>query len=111
MFSGFDSVLTALGLSKGATIGGFLGALVSLKFIEGLNVWQRAGTVLGGMLSAAYVTPLVIIVVELSPKAESAVAFLIGVFGMSVAAAVVKAMPELITAAKERISGGKGGDS
>ena len=102
----FESILTTLGLSKGATIGGFLGALVSLKFIEGLTWVQRIPTVFGGMLCAAYVTPLVL---ELTlsthtAKTESAVAFLIGVFGMSIAAACVKALPELITAVKNRIA-------
>lgn len=104
-----DAMLGTLGLSKGATIGGFLGALVSLKFIEGLNVWQRAGTVMGGMFSAAYVSPLILQVVQLNDRSESAIAFLIGVFGMSLAAAVVKALPDLIAAAKDRLRGGSGG--
>lgn len=102
-----DEALAALGLSKPATIGGLVGAIVSLKFIEGLTIFQRAGTVLGGMLSAAYVTPLVIQVIELSTRLESAVAFLVGVFGMSIAAAIMKAIPELVAAARDRI--GKGG--
>ena len=103
-----DSMLVTLGLTKGATIGGFLGALVSLKFIEGLNWMQRLPTMFGGMCAAAYVTPLIMeLAPTISPKSESAIAFLIGVFGMSVAAACIKALPELITAAKERIGGGK----
>ena len=102
-----DSIFVTLGLTKGATIGGFLGALVSLKFIEGMTWLQRIPTVFGGMCCAAYVTPLVLDLASMSAKTESAIAFLIGVFGMSVAAAVVKALPELITAAKDRIGGGK----
>lgn len=99
-----DTALSALGLTKGAAIGGFLGALVSLKFIEGLTLWQRMITVICGMLFASYVTPLVMEIVSMTPKTESAIAFLIGVFGMSFGAAVVKAMPELVSAAKDRLS-------
>lgn len=102
----FDSILVALGLSKPATIGGFLGAVVSLKLVEGLNLWQRFTTVLGGALCASYVTPLVLEVITLSTKLEAAVAFLIGVFGMSLVAAIAKAIPEFLTAAKDKISGG-----
>lgn len=101
-----ESILTALGLSKGATIGGFIGALVSLRFIENLTWKQRVPTVLGGMFAAAYVTPLVIDVVSLSPKLESAISFLIGVFGMSIAAACTKAMPEVIKKVMGRFPGG-----
>jgi hypothetical protein len=96
------TLLDALGLSRGATVGGFLGALVSLKFIEGLTILARATTVVSGMLAAAYVTPLVLTTGGLSDKIEGAIAFLIGVFGMSLAGALIKAWPEIICAAKER---------
>lgn len=92
-----DAAISALGLSKGATVGGFFGALVSLKFIEGLSWMQRIPTMFAGMLSAAYVTPLVMEIAAMSPKTEGAVAFLIGVFGMSLAGAFIKAAPEAIT--------------
>lgn len=94
-----EQLLTAIGLTKGATIGGFFGALVSLKFIEGLFWWQRIPTVFAGMMAAAYCTPLVMEMFTISVKTEAAIAFLIGVFGMSLMGAVVKALPELSTAA------------
>ena len=105
----FEHLLAALGLTKGATLGGFLGAVVSLKFIENMTWVQRVPTVFGGMLCAAYVTPLVAEMAMHSPTArtESAIAFLIGMFGMSIAAAIVKAMPELIAAVKDRIKGSR----
>ena len=104
-----DALLSALGLKQGAALGGFLGALISLKFIDGIGtwpLWQRASTVLSGALVAAYCTPLTMDVLDLSPKTEGAIAFIGGLFGMSIAGAVIKAMPELIAAAKNRIGGG-----
>ena len=97
-----DAFLSALGLSKGATIGGFLGALVSLRFITTLSVWQRCATVFGGMLCAAYVTPLVMSAIDLNLRQEGAIAFLIGLFGMSFAAAVVTEIPSAIAKIKEK---------
>lgn len=102
----FDAILAALGLSKSATIGGFLGAVVSLKLVEGLNLWQRATTVFGGALCAAYVTPLLLELITLSAKLEAAVAFLTGVFGMSFVAAISKAIPEIVQGLKDKIAGG-----
>lgn len=99
-----DAILSSLGISKGATIGGLLGAFVSLRFVDQLNVYTGAITLICGMLFAAHTTPLIMWAVEMSPRTEGAVAFLLGVFGMSMVAAVIKAMPELVAAAKDRIS-------
>ncbi len=101
-----ESILGTLGLTKGAALGGFFGAVISLRFIEGLSWKQRVPTVMSGMFAAAYCTPLVIDGLSLSLKLEGAIAFLIGLFGMSVAAAAVKAVPELIKAVIGRF--GKG---
>jgi hypothetical protein len=103
----FDSILATLGLSKGATVGGFLGAVVSLRFLEGLAWPQRVPTVAGGTIAAAYVTPLVMEVVALTPRVEGGIAFLIGVFGMSFTAAFMKAIPELVGTLKDRIGRGR----
>jgi len=96
-------MLESLGLKVATLVGGFLGALVSLKFIEGLSVKQRGTTVLAGALVSAYVTPIVVEFLELTPKLESGVAFLCGLFGMSFTGAVVKAMPDWVAAAKEKV--------
>ena len=104
-----NSFLAALGLKNGAVVGGFLGALISLKFIEDIahwSPWKKITTVLAGAAVAAYSTPLTVELLELSAKAEGAVAFIGGLFGMSIAGAIIKAMPSLIDAAKERIGRG-----
>lgn len=94
--------LEAMGLKWLTLIAGFLGAVVSLKFIAGLNWWQRTSTVLAGTFIAAYCTPLTVELLSLSPKLEGAIAFLGGLFGMSIAGAAITAIPEWIAAAKQK---------
>ena len=98
-------IAESLGVKYATLIGGFLGALVSLKFIEGMSVWSRASTVLAGALVAAYLTPVVVEWMELSAKMEGGIAFLVGLFGMSMAGAVIKAAPEFVDAAKKKLLG------
>lgn len=97
-----SGVLEAIGLKWLTLIAGFLGAVISLKFIEGLSVRQRASTVIAGALVAAYCTPLTVEVLGLSAKLEAPVAFLGGLFGMSIAGAAITAIPEWISAAKQK---------
>lgn len=98
--------LESLGLKWLPLIAGFFGALISLKFIDGLSVRQRASTVLAGAVIAAYSTPLTVEILGLSAKLEGAVAFLGGLFGMSIAGALIKAIPEWVSAAKQKLLGG-----
>ena len=97
-----DSVISSLGLKYGSILGGFLGALVSLKFIEDLSFTSRATTVFAGTAVSAYLSPTLIIWLEMSSKLEGGIAFLCGLFGMSFTGAVIKAMPDLLTALKEK---------
>lgn len=99
-----DAILASLGLTKGSALGGFFGAVISLRFLEGLSWWKRLSTVIAGTFVAAYVTPLIVLLFDLNVKVESGVAFLVGVFGMSLAGAVIKAIPDIIKAVNERIS-------
>lgn len=102
-----NEILSAVGLKKLPLIAGFVGALVSLKFIDGIatwSLWQRLSTVACGAAVAGYCAPLTVSVLELAPGTEGAVAFIAGLFGMSAAGAVVKAMPEWMNAVRERIS-------
>lgn len=98
-----EAWLSSIGIKFAALVGGFFGALVSLKFIDGLSQKQRATTVLAGTLVSAYVTPILVSYLELSPKLEGGIAFLCGLFGMSFTGAVIKALPEWASAVKERI--------
>jgi hypothetical protein len=109
-------VLEAFGLKWLTLIPGFVGAMISLKFIEGQSRSQRATTVVAGMLAAAYCTPLTIDLLlwadvfsaAPSPRTEGAIAFLGGLFGMALIGAVIKAIPDWIAAAKAKFLGGGG---
>lgn len=98
-----EAWLTAVGLKIATLVGGFFGALVSLKFIEGLSMRQRGSTVLAGTLVSAFVTPIAVSFLEISPKLEGGIAFLCGLFGMSLTGALIKAIPEWVAAAKEKV--------
>lgn len=97
-----ESLLTTLGLTKATTVAGFFGSLLSLKLIGGLTPVQGIVTVISGMLCAAYLSPMTIHEGWFNPKSEGAIAFLIGLLGMSIMAAVVKEVPSVITMMKEK---------
>lgn len=96
----------AAGLKWVPLAAGFIGALISLKFIEGLTLWQRATTVIAGGVVSAYLTPLTVTWLELTPKMEGPIGFLGGLFGMSLVGAAMKAIPDWLAAAKSRVIGG-----
>lgn len=101
-----NDLLAAAGLKKLPLLGGFIGALISLKFIEGIatwSLWRRATTVASGAIVAAYCGPATVLVLDMSLGAEGAVSFIGGLFGMSLAGAIIKAMPEWAAALKERL--------
>ncbi len=96
-------LLSAIGLKLATFVGGFIGAVVSLKFIDaGMNSWQKATTVLAGSVVAGYVTPVIVDTLGLSEKLEAGIAFLIGLFGMSLAGAIVTSIPTIIDAARKK---------
>ena len=99
--------LESLGLKLLTLIAGFVGAVVSLKFITGLSRWQSVTTVAAGTLVAAYCTPITVELLNLSPRLEGAIAFLGGLFGMSIAGAAINAIPEWLAAAKAKFLGGQ----
>ncbi len=98
-----DNVLAALGLEKSHVLSGFLGALVSYRFFLELEWLDRLVTVALGIPVAIYCGPLVAHAFNLSPKSELGATFIVGAVGVSFLSAVVKAMPEIVTAAKEAI--------
>lgn len=97
-------ILEAFGLKWVPLAAGFVGAVISLKFIEGQSVAQRVSTVIAGAFIASYCTPLTIELLSLSasPRMEGAIAFIGGLFGMSIAGALIKAIPEWVSAAKTK---------
>lgn len=102
------------GLKAVPLVAGFAGSLISLKFIEGQTLPQRATTVVAGALVAAYCTPLAIDLLlhfavfsaQPSGRTEGAIAFIGGLFGMAIVGALIKAIPEWVNAAKAKWLGG-----
>ena len=77
------------------TLAGFIGGVLALRFFEGLTPTGKAWTVAGGMAMAYFVTHPVIDFFVLKPHYEGAVGFVVGLFGMSIAAALFSAVKQI----------------
>src|SRR5437868_1121107 len=75
---------------------GALGALVTaIKFMPGVNWWERLINVVAGSLAAGYVTPALVEWLKMPSLGYSnGAAFVIGLLGMSIAAAILQAIKE-----------------
>jgi len=75
------------GIKLASAVAGFWGGVISLSFIKDLTPWQRVLTVLTGLFSAGYGTPLATHYL-LSDKSvtalENAIAFVIGLTAMNI---------------------------
>lgn len=101
-------MLEALGIKTGTLIAGFVGAVVSLKLVDGnLSTMQRFTTVAAGAAVAAFAAPGAVELLALSPKLENFVAFLLGLFGMAIAGAAMNAIPSWVNGLKAKLPGGK----
>jgi hypothetical protein len=95
-----DGVLAALGLSLKNIIAGAVTSFVSLRFFDGdrqpdgttrpLGWLQKWTTFLGGWALAAWGGPPLNAYLELKPGMEIGVVLVLGLFGMAVAAEVMK---------------------
>lgn len=75
---------------------GLAGSLVALKFAPGDNLSDRLINVASGSACAAYLAPAASEVFGLvTPSMMSCVAFALGLFGMSIAAAVMAGIREI----------------
>jgi hypothetical protein len=117
-----DGALGALGLSLKNLFAGAISSFVSLRFLEGdkqpdgtirpVHWLQRWTTFLGGWAMAAWGGPPLNAYLELKPGVEIGVVLVLGLFGMAVAAEVVKFVRErgwegLIAAWRGRAGGGQ----
>lgn len=93
MFDNMNGFAETIGVKLSTVVAGGFGAAVSMAVIKG-PLWYRFSLFLGGVASAAFVTPLF---VELSGlhKAESAVGFIIGMFGMSITSAIIRTVQDV----------------
>lgn len=75
---------------------GVLGALVGLRFAPGITWLERVSSVATGTVFAGYVAPAAGEIFRLSTVSmQSALAFAIGMFGMSAAAAVMQGLRDI----------------
>ena len=107
------SLLAAFGVTIKTVVGGAFGGFISLRFNEDLHTWEKWMTFLGGWGLGAWLAPPINTYLEITqrPAWEVGTALLIGLFGMSFAAAVIKAIKGLdlvglISAAITRCTGG-----
>lgn len=76
---------------RGVIIAGMIGSLLSLGFIDGMGLKQRLVAVSSGMIMAHYLTPLIAFLAN-EDKYQETIGFLVGLFGMSICAAVFRAI-------------------
>jgi len=60
-----------------------------------------------GTASAAYVSPLAMQMLSTGQRMEGAISFLIGVFGLILGSAIVRTLPEALTALRKKFIGGE----
>lgn len=89
-----DGITQALGLKA---LAGFIGGVLSLKFFEGLTIGGRVWTVFGGLSTAYFCTLPVMEFVNFTPtpQNEGFTGFVLGLFSMSLVAAIFTAIKEL----------------
>ncbi len=90
MLEALEGLAAALGLKFKIIVAGAVGAFISLRFFEGLGLGERWCTFLGGWALGAYLSEPVTKYLELPAAMEIGLAIGIGLFGMSIAAAVIK---------------------
>lgn len=77
--------------AKAVIIAGLLGSLLSLAFIKSMTRKQQCVAVLSGCVMAHYLAPLIAFLLHEENYAET-IGFLVGLFGMSICAAVFRAI-------------------
>ena len=86
-----EPVTGAIGIKLSTMIAGFAGGVVSLAFVQGLTRTQAVMAVVVGALSAAYLTPVVVAKLGISPELQNGAAFVIGLCAMNAIPGVKKA--------------------
>ena len=91
-----EQLLALLGVKKiTMLVAAFLGAVLSLKFVDGHITWpQRIIMAFGGTFFAVYVSPLISDLIKASESMERALTFLVGLFGLTLASAIFTAIRE-----------------
>lgn len=78
-------------MAKAVLLAGFLGGILSMSFVDGMSKWQRAIAVCSGSVMAHYLSPLIAFLFKEGDYVQT-IGFLIGLFGMSICAAIFRAI-------------------
>lgn len=78
------------GLKAGTLLAGFLGAMVSLRFLKELTVIQALLAVVTGAVVAGYTAPIAKIYLTLNEPMEHGLGFLLGLTSMNLVPGVVR---------------------
>lgn len=87
-------LLGALGLSLKNAAAGAVASFVALRFFEGLGLWEKWTTFLGGWALAVWGGPPLTAYLELKASIEVGVVLLMGLFGMAIAAEAIRLIRE-----------------
>ena len=93
MLEALEAFAIYIGAKAAAIVSGAFGAAVSMAVIKG-PIWYRFVLFGGGLVTATFVTPLIASTLDLG-KSENAVGFLVGMFGMSIASAVIRTVQDV----------------
>lgn len=91
-----EPVTSAIGIKLGTLVAGFAGGVVSLAFIQGLTRWQAVMSVVVGSLSAAYLTPIALARLDISPELQNGAAFIVGLCAMNIIPLIKLAAGKLV---------------
>jgi hypothetical protein len=79
------------GLKIAYIIAGFIGGIVSLKFVQDLNRWAAVLAVFTGSAGANYGTPVLLHYMPLDASLEYPAAFLVGLTALNIIPLIIKA--------------------
>ena len=77
--------LESLGIKLPVIIAGFIGSLAALPYLNAKTPLQKLSCLIGGTASAAYLTPLALVIFDEPTQAmHGGLAFVMGIVGMNV---------------------------
>lgn len=91
MVGPLETAAVNLDTTKAVIIAGFLGSVLSMSFVDGMGRKQRTLAVISGMIMAHYIAPLMAALFKEEDYQET-IGFLVGLFGMSICAAIFRAI-------------------
>ena len=85
------AIIAALGLKIKVVFASAMGAFISLRFFDGLSIWERWVTFFGGVSIGSFVSVPMAQAMQIQTEVvEQGLSLGLGLFGMSIVAAVIK---------------------